>query len=200
MKNIRGGVTNLKQSSLNTNNQIFIKNLFTLWGVLQVFSILGNAIKRILPIAIEPFKNKDMNIYQCTAYLLFSIFMGYTEGYKGFQCKLSPLVVKRASLLYENKSILTFLFSGPYSMGLFNASKKRLIVSWGISLGVMGLTFLVKKLPYPYRSIIDGGVVVGLTWGLVSIGLQFIKSIYSGKPPDIDPCLPNKIEKSTKKK
>ena len=64
----------------------------------------------------------------------------------------------------------------------------------------MGLTFLVKKLPYPYRSIIDGCVVFGLGWGLVSIGCQFIKSIYTGKPPDIDPCLPNNDDKQTKKK
>lgn len=203
LKQIRGG----NESSKTINKkEIILKNLFTFWGVFQVVSSLSNGIKRILPIALEPFKNYDLNIYQSIAYVLFSIFMGYAEGYKGFQLKLSPLIVKRASGLYENRSILNLIFSGPYSMGLFNANKKRMIVSWSVSFGIFGLTYLVKKMPYPYRSIIDGGVVVGLTWGASSIIYQFVKSIITGNPPDVDPCLPNNnndkenMKQTTKKK
>ena len=82
--------------------------------------------------------------------------MAYTEGHKAFHLKFSPFIVRRALDLKEKFSILRFIFAGPYCMGLFGATKKRMTVSWAISLGVTGLVFLVKKLPYPWRSIIDG--------------------------------------------
>ena len=170
---IRGGKNELKE---NIKTKYF-KNILAGWGVIQVIAILANAVKRLLPIALQPFKQNDLNIYQWSAYVLWSIYMGYTEGYQAFQQKFSPLVVKRAYGLSENKSILNLLLAGPYSMGLFGATKKRMIVSWSISVGVFGLISIVKKLSYPYRNIIDAGVVVGLTYGASSIIVSFIKTI-----------------------
>ena len=114
-----------------------------------------------------------------------------STGYQAFQQKFSPLVVKRAYGLSENKSILKVLLAGPYSMGLFGATKKRMIVSWSISVGVFGLISIVKKLPYPYRNIIDAGVVVGLTYGASSIIVSFIKTLWTGRAPECDACLPD---------
>jgi hypothetical protein len=193
---IRGGKNELK-GNIKTN---YFKNILAGWGVIQVIAILANAVKRLLPIALQPFKQNDLNIYQWSAYVLWSIYMGYTEGYQAFQQKFSPLVVKRAYGLSENKSILNLLFAGPYSMGLFGATKKRMIVSWSISVGVFGLISIVKKLSYPYRNIIDAGVVVGLTYGASSIIVSFIKTIWTGKAPDCDACLPDSDDGDSKKK
>merc|ERR1712146_342569 len=98
------------------------------WGVLGVIGILANALRRVIPIALQQ--------------------------------KFCPLVVKRAFTLADNPGFFNWLLAGPYSMGLFNATKKRLIVSWGISIGVVGIVAAVKRLSYPWRSIIDGGVVL----------------------------------------
>ena len=193
---IRGGKNELKEN-IKANH---FKNILAGWGVFQVLAILANAIKRVLPIALQPFKQNDLNIYQWSAYVLWSIYMGYTEGYQAFQQKFSPLVVKRAYGLSENKSILNMLLAGPYSMGLFGATKKRMIVSWSISVGVFGLISIVKKLPYPYRNIIDAGVVVGLTYGASSIIVSFIKTILTGKAPECDACLPDSDDNDSKKK
>ena len=114
--------------------------------------IIGNAIKRVLPIAIQPFIQKDLSTFQWVVYGLFSAFMAYAEGYKGFQMKFSPLIVRRAVDLDTKRTFLNVLLAGPFSMGLFGATKKRMITSWGISAGVGVLVVLVKRLPYPWRS------------------------------------------------
>ena len=77
-------------------------------------------------------------------------------------------------------------------MGLFHATKKRKIVSWSVSLGVGTIVALVKRLPYPWRNIVDAGVICGLTWGSVSIGWNWVKVVLLGKEVEMDPALPEK--------
>ena len=60
-------------------------------------------------------------------------------------------------------------------MGLFHASKKRLVVSWSFVAGIATIVAVCKRLPSPWRSVVDGGVVVGLSWGASSVLLLFIK-------------------------
>lgn len=119
------------------------------------------------------------------------MLMAYAEGFKGFQKKFSPLVVKRALTLDAEggRGPLRLLFAGPYSMGLFHATKKRRIVSWGLTTGVFCLVQLVKRLPYPWRSVVDAGVVVGLSYGMASICLIWARAIM-GTAPAIDPEMP----------
>lgn len=119
--------------------------------------------------------------------------MLYTEGYKAFHKKFSPLVVKRAFLLEQNLSPLNFILAGPFCMGMFHATKARMIVSWAINVGVIALVFIVKRLPYPWRSIIDAGVVAGLSVGSLSMLYYYVRTL-AGHPPDIDSCMPAKKE------
>ena len=72
-------------------------------------------------------------------------------------------------------------------MGLFDATRKRMIVGWSVTIGVFSLVGIVKKLPYPYRSIIDAGVVMGLSYGALSICFQFVRALF-GREPNVDPC------------
>ncbi|CAN0420781.1 unnamed protein product [Hapterophycus canaliculatus] len=130
--------------------------------------------------------------------------MAYAEGFKGFQKKFSPLVVKRALTLdarggppagvgegqRRRPGPLRLLLAGPYSMGLFHATKKRRVVSWGLTTGVLCLVQVVKRLPYPWRSIVDAGVVVGLSYGTMSICAIWAKALFFGQAPAIDPALP----------
>lgn len=79
-------------------------------------------------------------------------------------------------------------------MGLIHATKKRKIVSWSVTTGVAVIVAAVKRLPYPYRNIIDAGVVAGLTWGSISIALIYMQALFSTngvKNISIDPALPN---------
>lgn len=152
-----------------------------LWGVLQVISVLANAIKRLYPIAVQPFIQNDMTPAQWAMYAVFVLIMAYTEGYRGFQLKFSPMVVERAFSLVDHPSILNYFLAGPYSMGMFGADKKRMVVSWAITIGVFALVTIVKRFPYPYRSIVDAGVVVGLSYGTLSIVFLTAKHLLGGK-------------------
>jgi len=163
------------------------------WGVMQVVGIIGNALRRLLPIALEPLKNGDMTHFHWFIYVSWSAFMAYYEGYKAFQKKFSPLVVKRSFTLADNPGLFNWLLAGPYSMGLFSATNKRMKVSWGITVGVAGLVGIVKKLPYPWRGIADAGVVAGLSWGTASIVVIFLKGLF-GTLPDCDNELVKKNE------
>merc|ERR1719356_553761 len=115
----------------------------------------------------------------------------YFEGYKGFQRKFSPLVVSRSFTLNSSSPIHHLVLGPLYSMALFHATQKRMIVSWCVSIGVAVLVAAVKRLPYPWRNIVDAGVVIGLTWGSLSILFFYMKSWMDGKPPEIDAALPS---------
>ena len=76
-------------------------------------------------------------------------------------------------------------------MGLFHATRKRKIISWSVSIGVAGIVAAVKRLPYPWRNIVDAGVVVGLSWGSLSIIIAYIKGLMNGGVlVGVDPALP----------
>jgi len=178
---IYGGSTSIKS---NSNFGIA-----SLWGVVGVCAVVFNAVKRLLPVALEPFSKGGVSVSFWVGYVSFSVLMAYAEGYKAFQKKFAPLVVKRALTLDKKASPLQLVLAAPYSMGMFHATKKRKIVSWSITAGVFLLVKIVKTLPYPYRSLVDAGVVAGLSWGGVSIIYNYIRSL-GGHVPDIDPALP----------
>jgi len=170
--------------------------LASLWGTTGVLYILAKAIKRVLPIALEPFKGAApaLSQFELGSYIVMCLWFAYVEGYKGFQLKFSPLVVKRSFTLIPGKNgtnVLHFILAPLYSMGLIHATKKRQIVSWSVTVGVAAIVAAVKRLPYPWRNIVDAGVVVGLTWGSISIVLNYIKSWVTGSPPSqVDAELP----------
>lgn len=121
------------------------------------------------------------------------LWFAYVEGFKGFQQKFSPLVVARSFTLIPGKNgtrLWHYLLAPLYSMGLMHATRKRQIVSWSVTLGVAAIVAAVKQLPYPWRNIVDAGVVVGLSWGSLSILILYIKSWMTGQPPKVDAALP----------
>ena len=127
-------------------------------------------------------------------YIATCLWFAYVEGYKGFQLKFSPLVVKRSFTLIPGKNGTQwyhFLLAPFYSMGLMHATRKRKIVSWSVTLGVTAIVAAVKRLPYPWRNIVDAGVVAGLTWGSLSIVILYLKSWMTGQTPTgVDASLP----------
>ena len=125
-----------------------------------------------------------------SAYVLTCLWFAYVEGYKGFQRKFSPLVVSRSLTLHPRSPPHHLLLAPLYSMGLFHATKKRVIVSWSVTLGVAALVTGVKRMPYPWRNVVDAGVVVGLSWGMLSILVCYVMACIKGESPT-DPSLPD---------
>ncbi|CAN0474282.1 unnamed protein product, partial [Hapterophycus canaliculatus] len=57
--------------------------LASAWGVVSVVFILMNAVKRLAPIALQPFSRGDFTTMQWAMYGGFSVLMAYAEGFKG---------------------------------------------------------------------------------------------------------------------
>jgi hypothetical protein len=96
-------------------------------------------------------------------------FFGYTEGYKAFQRQFSPRVVARGLSLLHDPPPTRVVLAPLFCMGFFGATRKRLVVSWSLALGIVVLVQLVRALPQPWRGIVDLGVVAALGWGAIAI-------------------------------
>ncbi len=153
-----------------------------------MFASLLEAIVRLAPIALEPVLS-GMSTGHWLAYGGFAAFNAYAEGYRGFQCAFAPRVAARAVLLKREPTRKRVLLAPLFLMALVDASKRRLIANWCLVLGITFVVLLVRRTPQPWRGIIDGGVVVGLTWGTLA-SLWFLAAAALGRAPDVDPELP----------
>jgi len=53
-------------------------------------------------------------------------------------------------------------------MGYFHAKRKTRITAICLTLGIVLLVVLVRYLPTPWRGLVDFGVVLGLSYGILS--------------------------------
>jgi hypothetical protein len=127
-----------------------------------------------------------------TSFLKFLFFLVL----KHVCTKLSVLCLRRRiqglSLKVLSVGSKEILYLGHWNTSgeLFAATRKRLITSWSVTLGVAAIVAAVKRLPLVSRCIIDAGVIVGLTVGSLSIMYHYGKSILTGELPKVDACLP----------
>ncbi len=160
-----------------------------IWGVLGFAAILIQAVVGLFPLAIEPIQEGSLTGLQTGLYVLWVVFMAYSEGYKGFQKQMSPRVAVRSMYAARNPRPLLVIFAPFFCMGLFHATKRRLITSWAILIGVVILVIGVRQLDQPWRGIVDGGVVVGLAWGLLAT-LYYAILAWTGSEPDVPADVP----------
>jgi len=163
--------------------------LIVFWGVLGNIYLIGNAIWRLTPLAIEPIEKNMLSTWHWIVYITWCIMNAYMEGYKGFQKSFSPQLVERALYLGRNPTLGRVIFAPLFCMGLFHATKRRLIVSWCVLLGVISLIILIRMLSQPWRGIIDAGVVIGLGLGLLSILYCLFRGL-TGNPIPVRNSIP----------
>ena len=143
------------------------KILGCLWGFLGITFLLGHGVSCLIPYVIE-LSDFLLNRVHYIA-LSFSVFLlGYAEGYKGFQLKFSPRAASRISVILKEPTYLRIIFAPFFCMGFFDSSTKRKILSYGLTGIIIVLIILVSKLPQPWRGIVDAGVLLGLSWGIIS--------------------------------
>ncbi|HTF99787.1 MAG TPA: hypothetical protein VK654_04265 [Nitrospirota bacterium] len=138
------------------------------WGIAGVVLLLASAIYRLAPLAVDAL-SRDWSLRHWIATLLVVFFMAYAEGYRAFQKAFSPRVAARARYLKDHPNMLHALLAPFFCMAYFHAPRRRRITSISVTAGIVVLVILVRMLEQPWRGIIDGGVVIGLAWGLVSL-------------------------------
>lgn len=163
-----------------------------LWGVLGVELLLIDALWRLVPRALQPFLDgAPLEAPHLATYAVSIVGLGFFEGYRGFQKAFAPRVAARALWLGENRRPLFVALAPLFVMALFHATRRRVIGSWLLVVGIVALVVAVHQLPPLYRSAIDGGVVVGLGWGAVSVAVSFVRALAGA--PRVDPELPREL-------
>lgn len=137
------------------------------WGVVGFSLLLAVALLRLTAVALDSFES-PWNALHYAVFVLNLVFMGYTEGYKGFQNQYSPRFAARILYLYRHATVVQALFAPLVAMGFFNATRRRLLTAWILTAGVVVLVLIYRSLPQPWRGILDAGVVLGLGWGLLA--------------------------------
>lgn len=158
------------------------------WGIAGVVCLLGSAVWRLSVVASEALAS-PLDWYHWAVLVAFTLFMAFSEGYRGFQQGFSPRVAARARYLRENPRPHFVLLAPLFCMGYFHATRKRQLISLIVTAAIVGVVLLVKLMPQPWRGIIDVGVVVGLGWGIVSI-LVFTATTFAADAPFHDPEVP----------
>lgn len=146
-----------------------------IWGILGVSLILGRGLFCIYPFSIE-LCGMPLTAVHWVALAVSLAFLGYAEGYKAFHLGFSPRVVARALYLKNNPTPLRILLAPLFCMGFFHATRKRKIVTYSVTIGVILLIVGVSQMAQPWRGIIDVGVLLGLGWGLLSIWIFAVKA------------------------
>ncbi len=162
--------------------------------MLGVLALLVEAIVRLFPPALAPLVEGTLTLEQALAYLGTVVFFGFVEGYRGFQRAFSPRAAARAVWLDRADAPAWLKVLAPlFCMALVHATPRRLVTNWLLVTGIVGLILLVRMLPQPWRAIVDGGVVVGLSWGAVSLLVSYAKQLY-GTAGDVPLGLPSEAE------
>ena len=174
--------------TLTSPNRSPLGTLGAVWGVVGVSLLLVTAVVRLAPIAWASFF-EPLDVVHYVAYAGSVFFLGYTEGYKAFQKQFSPRVIARADYLSRHPTLLRALLAPAFCMGFFHATRKRLVVAWGLALGVVGLVLIVGRLDQPWRGIVDFGVVVALTWGVIAMWVFAARAVV-GHPMPVSPDTP----------
>ena len=163
------------------------------WGLSFICAVLIYAIVRLFSVTIDAFSNFPILWYHWVSLAAVVLFMAHSEGYQGFQRNFSPRVVARAWYLYHNpRPVLIFLaplFLAGY-IHIHPARRRNILL---LTIGIVILIFLISYLPQPWRGIVDAGVVVGLTWGLVSMAVYGIRMLGS-RPFAYSPEVPGEGE------
>ena len=170
-------------TQITATSGIARNGMAAVWGAIGVLGICLFAIWRLTPIAAEAFGMR-LTALQWFLMLANVLFMAWTEGYRGFQLKFSPRVAARALYLYRFAEPLWVRLLAPlFCFGYFRATRRACVVAWVGTIGVVILVLVINELDQPWRGIIDAGVVVGLTWGVISLLASYAKAYRSGEYP-----------------
>ncbi|MES2625168.1 MAG: hypothetical protein V4628_07810 [Pseudomonadota bacterium] len=170
---------------------ILLRLLGYYWGVVGVIGIIASAAFKLTPRIVE-LSPYPLGLHHWLVLLLFTPYMAYAEGYKGFYLNLAPRVLARALYLRESGGPLLALTAPLFCMGYFYATKKRMLTSWIVSSSIVLLVAVVSHIPQPWRGIIDVGVETGLVIGIGALIWHWLRFEFKGIRPALSPDLPSR--------
>ncbi len=146
-----------------------------LWGITGLLLLLGFAVWRLGGNTLDAFQ-MPLNPVHWLVFVVFLVFMAYSEGYKGFQIKFSPRFAARVRFLSRGATPVLLVLAPLFCMGYFGATKNRVIATFALTAMIVVFILSFQFMPQPWRGLLDAGVVVGLLWGMVSTVLFCLKA------------------------
>jgi len=145
-----------------------VKSLGFAWGIGGILLLLTFAVVRLSPMALE-LLTLELQPLHLGALAFSVLYMSWAEGYKGFHLGFAPRVVARAAYLRAHPRPLHVLLAPVFCMGYIHATRRRKLLSFGLTSMILCFVLIVRMLPQPWRGIVDAGVVTGLVLGIGSI-------------------------------
>lgn len=142
--------------------------LGALWGMAGVLLLVGFAILKIAPAAVGAF-SFQLAWYHWLVLVANVMVAGYFKGYRAFHRSFSPRVAARAKYLQENPTFVRVVLAPLFCMGYFDIIRRKQIVTYLMTLMMIGLIMSVRLLEQPWRGVVDVGILVGLAWGFFSM-------------------------------
>lgn len=173
----------------NPNRPTTLGIIGAIWGVVGLTWLFSSALIRLYPYARQ-MESCPLTWYHWVGLVLCLVFMGYAEGYKGFQLRFSPRAAARALYIMRNPTLIRVIFAPLFCMGYFYATRKRKVVAYSLTAGIICLIIAVHHTPQPWHGIIDFGVLFGLGWGMISVWVFAVKALL-GKGYDVSPETPD---------
>ena len=115
------------------------------------------------------------NLWHYLVLVSWAVFMAYSEGYRGFQRGYSPRVAARAVYLRRRSTLSRLLLAPLFCMGFFHAPRKRRITVIVLLILIASIVVFFQFIPQPWRGILDFGVIIGLSWGIIATLLFLAK-------------------------
>ena len=116
--------------------------------------------------------------------------MAYSEGYRGFQSGFSPRIAARCKYLRHHPNAVHVFLAPLFCIGYFHVLRRRQRYIIALTTAIIILILIVQRIDQPWRGIIDAGVVVGLSWGLITLFAFAIKAALADDF-DYSPEVPN---------
>ena len=158
------------------------------WGALGLLVVLGYAVARVGGVAVDGLDHPWRWEHIAVA-IANTVFMAWSEGYRGFQKSFSPRCAARAKWLRAHPGTLRALLAPLFVMGYFGTTKRRLAGVYGLTAGIVVAIVIIHALPHPWRAALDIGVVVGLVWGMASFVWELARALRQPDYP-VSPELP----------
>ena len=86
-------------------------------------------------------------------------------------------MASRAVYLRQHSTWLRLLLAPLFSIGYFHTTRAKQITVIVISIVITLIVILFRQIPQPWRGVLDVGVIVGLSWGIIATLIYYAKFV-----------------------
>lgn len=148
------------------------------WALLGLCALFGQAIVRLGARAFDTIAAGLTPAQWALLVGLTAVFV-YTEGIRGIQGRFAPRVAARLHELMRRRRLHWDLLGPLYLLSLVGAPPRSMLRAWAGVFAIVAAVMIVRTFVEPWRGITDFAVVTALSWGLVAVVIQSVRSLRS---------------------